>query len=213
MTPELSVCIPVHNRSRVILPDRRVLTPLPNLVRSLYAQAKAARLSIEIVIADFRSDDWPIRHWAAGCTVVDCDGPMSVGAGKNAAARSSRSDVLFFCDADMLLQTADVLTRGLEAARSGRAYFPRYLRYTGPDHASTSQGNGHGCCIVTRETWRTNPWLESTVYGVEDNAFAAAMRQLGLLVRDDPPGFYHQWHPVSEAKREAAAKRTPHGST
>ena len=153
MTPELSVCIPVHNRSRVILPDRRVLTPLPNLVRSLYAQAKAARLSIEIVIADFRSDDWPIRHWAAGCTVVDCDGPMSVGAGKNAAARSSRSDVLFFCDADMLLQTADVLTRGLEAARSGRAYFPRYLRYTGPDHASAAWWSS-GC--GSSRPWPTN---------------------------------------------------------
>src|SRR3954471_21299859 len=99
--PALSVCVCLKNRARVAH-DGRVLTLFPNCVRSLAEAASAIREvgSIELVVADFHSDDWPLSEWLAAAAgalpvrVVPVDGAFSRGRGINRAVTEAASDQL-----------------------------------------------------------------------------------------------------------------------
>ncbi len=57
----LSFCVTVKNRSRVDVDGRR-LELFPACVASIVA-ACVDRVDAELVVADWRSDDWPLAEW------------------------------------------------------------------------------------------------------------------------------------------------------
>src|SRR3954452_23100413 len=90
-SPAISVCVSLKNRSRVEH-EGRDLALFPNCVRSLADAAADIRDSgpVELVVADFHSDDWPLAAWlsaAAGgvlrVRVIPLDGQFSRGRGLN----------------------------------------------------------------------------------------------------------------------------------
>ena len=90
--PHPSVCVALKNRSRV--PSEAGLLELfPNCVRSL-AKLHEKVVPIELVVADFHSDDCPLAEWLvkeAGpmpCRRLDISGSFSRGRGMNEALSS-----------------------------------------------------------------------------------------------------------------------------
>src|SRR5689334_1052682 len=130
----LSICITVKNRSVVCAADQE-LRLLPNCVASI-AQSRIDNMPMELVVADWESNDWPLGEWLdhaanpLSARVVTMYGTFSRGRGLNAAAKAARGDILFFLDADVLVSEF-VLLRAAEIARQGKAYFPIVYAFDG----------------------------------------------------------------------------------
>ena len=121
--PLISVCVALKNRSRVPS-EAGFLELFPNCVRAL-ARLHETVGPIELVVADFHSDDWPLEEWlekevgAMKVHRLEMDGPFSRGRGMNAAVDAARSSQILIYDADMLMdQTALSRTTRRGAASS-----------------------------------------------------------------------------------------------
>lgn len=167
----ISICITVKNRSRVRVGDRELLL-FPNCVRSI-VDATADDDDVELVVADWQSDDWPLDQWLREATplavrVVQLEGGFSRGRGLNEAARKARGDILFFTDADCLLCPL-VIEKGREHVGTGRAFFPVLFSFDGPDHHEgwwRHEGRSRTIKSATcaTQTWRTTvPSILTTV--------------------------------------------------
>ena len=205
MSAEISICVPCFNRSRV--PSSAGLLELfPKCVDSLVAAARASWIECELIVADYRSDDWPLADWLAErawpirAKVVTPHEKYTTGGGKNAAAELASAPVLFFCETDMLVP-ANLLVRGLVVTGRGDGYFPYYQRYRGPEHDAAYWGNGCGNAVVLRDDWLENKWIPSEGWGSgEDTLFSHWFWQRERLAREQLLEFYHQWHPFAPIK-------------
>lgn len=205
MKPQISICIPVLNRSRVPS-SAGLLYLLPKCIDSIRLAVLETGIACEIVIADYGSTDWPLQDWLwdrvrpVPAKLVTSDGLFSVGDGKNAAALNSSAPVIFFCDADMIVPPG-LLVRGLQITGRGSGYFPLYQRFCGPDHKEAYWGTGHGCCVVLREHWERHPWIPTAGWGSgEDDQFCHFFWINGIEEREQLLDFYHQWHPLAHEK-------------
>src|SRR4051794_22976017 len=103
----LSICVTVKNRSRVRVADHE-LRLFPDCIESI-ARATSRQTPVELVVADWESDDWPLNEWLPQAIadtptrLISMTGTFSRGRGLNAAARASDGALLFFLDADMLV--------------------------------------------------------------------------------------------------------------
>ena len=130
---------------------------------------------------------------------MSIDKPFSYG-GKNCLAEMARTDILFFLDSDMLLTPA-LLQRAVEVVQSGKAFFPLYQRFHGPNTDKKYWGAGWGCAAVHRSHWKENNWIDRGDWGcAADNIFAAWFKRRDLIVREKVQNYYHQWHPLSASK-------------
>ena len=205
MQPELSICVTVKNRSRV-LADGRELMLFPNCVRSI-VRAVPPELSCELVVADWESDDWPLEQWLAETArplpvrLVTARGPFSRGQGRNVAAQAARAPTLLFLDADVLL-CPEVVTRGLRIVGDGKTYFPIFYYFLDPEHERGAWWDyGYGQCMANRAIYdRSGGWPEYYTYGREDTEFFQRMASVGQIVREKVEGFYHPWHPGDAAR-------------
>ena len=197
--PVLSVCVSLKNRS-LIMHKKRRLTLFPNCVRSL-ATAAPGIGQIELVVADYRSDDWPLEEWiheAAGSLelrLITIEGDFSRGGGLNRAAVMARSNRLLLCDADVLLPLK-MLRSGIEAVDRGEAYFPvcRHLDVNG--RPGKLEHAGFGVVFVSRQVFELAGRIpEFTSWGGEDDVFRECVRELVDIKRNHVTGFCHQWHP------------------
>ena len=213
--PALSVCVGLKNRSRV--PDGgEELTLFPNCVRSL-ARA-AAELDaedgvgpVELIVADFGSDDWPPGEWlpdaAAGLawTLLRVDGPFCRGRGRNRAAGHAAGEVLFLCDADLLLDRG-VLHRAYEVARGGGTWSGVFQYLNRHGRRGGWEDRGHGPLAAPREAYFAAggcPEFES--WGGEDDLLYERLGRVAPAVRERAGGLRHQWHP--DALRHAHSRR------
>ena len=200
--PVLTVCVSLKNRSKVIH-EGGELRLFPNCVRAL-AEA-AAGLSdmgtVELVVSDFASDDWPLEQWLAnkvGCLdvrVLPVEGDFSRGRGLNLAVCHSRGDAIFLCDADMLVST-DFLRGCIRHAKAGSAYFP-IMRYLNPDGSPGDWEHfGYGMACLSKRVLESSGGVpEFTSWGGEDDIFFERVGKLARIVRETVPGLLHQWHP------------------
>jgi glycosyltransferase involved in cell wall biosynthesis len=197
--PELSVCVSLKNRSRIRQGERE-LTLFPNCVTCLRVLS-GLDVPIEMVIADFASDDWPIVEWieqaAAGMhvRVISVDESFSRGRGLNVAVKYARSDRFLLCDADILVSTA-ALHRAIDVIDSNKAWFPicRCLDENGVPESWLDFG--HGIAGVSRGVFHTTSGVpEFRSWGGEDVIFSARVGSLVPIVRERFEGLFHQWHP------------------
>jgi len=201
--PALSVCVCLKNRARVEH-GRRVLSLFPNCVRALAEAASALPEvgPIELVVADFHSDDWPLSEWLAGAAgalpvrVVPIDEAFSRGRGINRAVAEAASERLLLFDADMLIQPGAV-RRAIEVVGQGRVWLPicRYLDEQGG--LEFWNENGFGIAAIRRATLDAAggiPEFES--WGGEDQVFFGRLALHAELVRERSEGLVHQWHPL-----------------
>lgn len=86
----ISFCIPAHNEERL----------LPATLHAIHTSATAAGIEYEIIVAnDASTDRTPEIAGAGGARVVTID-RRQISASRNAAARASHGEWLFFVDAD-----------------------------------------------------------------------------------------------------------------
>jgi hypothetical protein len=196
----VSICIQIKNRSRIDVANRW-LNLFPRCIDAILEATKAIRIPTEMVIADWASVDWPLSEWlpqrakSVAVRILQMHGELNRGMGRNIAAKHAQSSILFFIDADMLV-CAEVLKRGVEVVQSGGSYFPICYSFNDPEHRTGCwRTSGYGNCAVSRAHFEKVRWPEYAQWGKEDDHFYKRMCELGPMVREKVPGFYHQWHP------------------
>jgi glycosyltransferase involved in cell wall biosynthesis len=205
--PLMSVCITAKNRSRVVVGDRE-LQLFPNCVRSL-AESVPEGVACELVVSDWGSDDWPLEQWiheTAGSVpvrVVPIDGTFNRGRGRNVAAAAATGTMLFFTDTDALFSSA-VFLRGAEVVAGDRVFFPVRWKFHGPEHDDGHwRHEGFGNCVLRRTTFaEVKGWAEYDTWGREDDDFYERVGRISEIVREEVPGFCHQWHPDTLAWKD-----------
>jgi glycosyltransferase involved in cell wall biosynthesis len=210
----LSICINVKNRS-LVQEDGHELRLFPNCVESIVRSARAA-LDMEVIVADWHSDDWPLADWfedaisAIPHRVVELDGAFNRGQGRNQAANAARGDVLFFLDADCTLD-ASVCAAAACCVDQGRAFFPIVYSFSDATHTTGWwRDSGYGNCAVSREVFESvGGWAEYDRWGKEDDDFFAKVSSLVTVVRQETPGLYHQWHPNTVLFKERHTAHYP----
>lgn len=200
--PDLSVCISLKNRS-CVLHDGGFLPLFPNCVESLVEAAQATGLEVELVVADFGSNDARLEDWIddlAGdlqVRVVPVEGGFSRGKGLNHAVAQARASRLLLSDADVLID-ADALTRAIELIDQGKAWFPVFRCYDVQDSPAFWLDDGYGIAGMHRRLYDISegvPEFES--WGGEDNVFFSCVSKHTSVVRERWSGLRHQWHPES----------------
>lgn len=210
----LSICVALKNRSRVVV-EGHELRLFPNCVDSI-RRSVGDDISAELVVADWNSDDWPLDQWlpqAVGSLdlrIVPMEGSFSRGRGLNAAARAARGDILFFTDADCLMCPA-LFHAGILQVNATAAYFPVLYSYSDPEQVEGWwRHSGYGNCMLLRRTWEeSGGWPEYNTWGREDDDFLKRVLAVANVVREEAPGFFHQWHPEDILWKDRYGDRDP----
>jgi len=118
------------------------------------------------------------------------------GGGRQIAYENSTGNTIAFIDADMLFMRPYVIQKGLEITNRGYAYFPICFTIF-----STGDGKwrptGKGNCFVPKKTLKDIQWLSKKSWGQEDDKFMDDLHTITSVFRNNPPGWYHQYHPSS----------------
>lgn len=201
-SPVLSICVSLKNRSRVIH-EGRDLALFPNCVRSLADSIDAIRKvgPVELIVADFWSDDWPLAEWLVDAggglqiCVVTVEGSFSRGRGLNVAATHAKCDRLFLCDADIMIGPK-ALRRALEVIEQGNVWLPicRYLDEAGG--LEKWQDFGYGIAALNRLLFDAAGGVpEYQSWGGEDVVFFERLALHTTIVREQCEELNHLWHP------------------
>ncbi|PQO43820.1 glycosyltransferase family 2 protein [Blastopirellula marina] len=202
--PLLSICVALKNRSRLKVDEDR-LELFPNFVRSLaeVAEDLASLGELELVVADFQSEDWPLGDWLSDATgrlqtkVISLKDRFSRGKGINVTVANATSDRIFVCDADMLVEAVAV-RRAIEVIDAGKAWFPTYQCLNRQGQPESWQDLSHGMVGLRRELFeQAGPIPEFESWGGEDDLFHEAVARHVTVVRERTPYLKHQWHPES----------------
>lgn len=178
---------------------------MPAMLRSLRDALVKTGQQAEIVITDWMSDDWPLSEWVSEITqpittkVIQMSGPFSRGKGRNTAADAAAGDVVFFLDADMVV-SPELLLRAQAVVEAGQAFFPVCYSYRTAKHSTGWwRWTGKGNCALPKALTKTVRWNEKREWGREDDAFMSTVAAEAAVVREEVPGFCHQWHPSHQS--------------
>lgn len=85
----------------------------------------------------------------------------------------------------------------MQAVTKGMSYFPIVFSFSDPSHAAGWwRSEGFGNCMVPRHVFeQSGGWPEYQTWGREDDDFYARVQACSSVVRENAPGFFHQWHP------------------
>ncbi|HQX51302.1 MAG TPA: glycosyltransferase family A protein [Planctomycetaceae bacterium] len=198
--PIISICVSLKNRSR-ILHDGRLLDFFPRTVRAISDLAEVVG-PIELIVADFHSDDWPLSQWLVSAgnlsvKIVHVDGDFSRGLGLNVAARHATCDRLFLTDADVLV-LPEALKRGLSSIERGVVRFPMFRHLDIEGNPQGFDDFTHGLSFLTRDLMEQSGGIpEFFSWGGEDNFFYEKVHSLTIVERERDDGLLHQWHDES----------------
>lgn len=188
--------------------QKLVLLLLPNMLRSL-VKHKRPEDDWVVVIVDYNSSDIDMKEmleeelgdkipWQL--EVISDYAFFDRGGGLANAAEIAQSkfqaDGLFFCDADLLFSSRDVLDKAIESIKREHFFYPIFFSFALPDHTvgfwrDTSFGNFACSCQSYK---KTEGWYHNISWGWEDRALSDSIPE-ELKDREQVPGFYHQWHP------------------
>ena len=123
-------------RASFIVPAWNEELLLPRTLEAIHEAARLAELSSHVVVADDASTDRTaeVAH-AHGAEVVACDNRQIAGT-RNAGARASDGDLLFFVDADTKVTPAAV-SAAVEAINEGATYGGADITWDGTIPMST----------------------------------------------------------------------------
>ena len=179
----LSVIIPTKNEERY----------LPRLLEALKQQTYTP---LQIIVADAKSTD-RTRELAeqSGCLVVDGGLP---GPGRNAGAKAATGDLLFFIDADAIIEdreffakaiaefternfdiaTADIyLEQGSKFEHAAHRFYNWYVRWWGSRHP-----HAPGFCILMRRrVFEAIHGFDETVLLAEDHDLVGRAGKIGAF--------------------------------
>jgi hypothetical protein len=202
--PLISVCVALKNRSRVPS-EAGILELFPKCVRGL-AQLHEAVGPIELVIADFHSDDWTLEDWLereAGAMKVhrlEMDGQFSRGRGMNAAVEAAESSQILIYDADMLMDETAFITglAILAEGEEGTAFFPVIQNLAPNGNTDDWYETSFGMVFLPKETFLVAGGIpEFQNWGGEDEILYEKVAQISRVERFKLAGLNHQWHPIS----------------
>lgn len=202
MTPQVSICVTVKNRSRVVT-EYGTLELFPMLVDSLLTALQPGEA--ELVVADWGSTDWPLQEWLdqrsawlpVQLVTIQSAG-FSRGLGLNAAAEQATSDLVCFVDADMLIPR-DLCTQSVEAVGNGSVFAPICYYYLDHRHKTGFWAEGgYGCCALTKKMLATvGGWPVYHEWGFADTHLMERLALYYPISRPKINRFIHQWHPPS----------------
>lgn len=210
-SPKLSICITIKNRS-LLHDSRRSREVFPRCVRALAAAAESIG-AVELVVVDYDSTDQPLAEWLHETALplqvqlIQVPGDFSRGEGLNTAVRAARSDYLFICDADILVDQ-DALQHGMAILDRGEAWFPvcRYLDEH--DEPAYWQDSGYGLAFLHRKVFDAVGGIpEFRSWGGEDDLFYRRVKSAVPAIRSREPGLRHLWHDEDSRHRHYARPR------
>jgi glycosyltransferase involved in cell wall biosynthesis len=202
---KLSICFTVKNRSKIA--NREIF---PQTIKSIVEHSSPGE-PIEVVVSDWLSTDWPLVEWIydyakhVPIKVVNIDQcGFNRGIGLNLSAQNSSGNILFFNDADILVDRA-TLDLAFRCITDKIAFFPRVRKTTSYGHLIVREDKrwlrGFGVAIVLREWWERaglykSFWYTADNWGGEDNQFHDDIKTLNIKIeRPKMDNLVHQWHP------------------
>ena len=178
----LSFIVPAYNEEH----------ELPRALASIRAAAEASGQSFEIIVVDDASTDGTAEIARnAGAIVVPVH-YRHIAAVRNAGARVSRGDVLFFVDADTVISPAHV-TGALAALEHGCAgggapiaiegsvprWGPFFIRFFSVFYFTVSNLGAGAFLFTTRENFHAVGRFDEQFYAGEEIYFTMALKKLG----------------------------------
>ena len=199
MSIDLSICMTVKDWSKVDS-GQGVRYYLPNTVRAI-ALSLLPGDSVEIVVSDWASTDWPLAEWIhqmavpATVKIVPMDGPFCVGRGKNYSADSATKDMLLFIEGDVLVDR-EALLDGCAAVAKGLVYFANIWWLTNPEHTEGSFFGGLGTTFIRKDTFlRSGGFPEYGSHGMCDVIWHHRVDAQAPCLIQNVRSIQHQWHP------------------
>ena len=193
---KISICMSLKNRSKVLNRDQE-LPIFPNTMDSISALSRVKDL--EVVIVDFKSDDTVLKDWIydlkVDVTLIELDEDFSRGRGLNLAAENSKYEILFFTDADIMLDNT-VVPRIEEVINDKKIWFPsvKFMSENGKT-CDYMKHPGNGLAAIAKKKFEDSvKWPEFYSWGGEDHIFYWSFSSR-RIVREEFPGLVHQFHP------------------
>ena len=186
---QLSFIVPAHNEQDYLRPT----------LEAIFAAAGAEPHPFEVIVVNDASTDATGDLAASlGARVIDVM-LRNIGAVRNAGARQSKGDVLFFVDADTRI-TAEVVSAALAALADGATgggasvrydgQLPLYVRLLKPyvDRRFERKKVLIGVFLFcTREGFEAVGGFDPAYYAAEEVHFCRALRKQGRMVRLQQP--------------------------
>ena len=182
----------------VVIPARNAAAALPDCLQSV--AASAYRHLEVIVVSDASSDATDEVAGARGVRVVRIETPCGAAYARNVGASVSGGEVLFFVDADVVLNP-DAISIAVECLQSGRAdavfgsyssetrvpgfvaKFKNYQHHFNHQIASDRPASfWSGCGAVTRSAFVALEGFDVSLQFCEDIEFGHALREAGYKV-------------------------------
>jgi glycosyltransferase involved in cell wall biosynthesis len=185
----ISFIVPAHNEERHVKPA----------VSAIVSAATEVGEPFEVIVVDDASTDQTAELAAQQGADVIHVAHRQIAATRNAGARASRGDILFFVDADTLVNPAAVHA-ALSALRRGAVgggcvfrfdgVVPLWVRfgfYPALVVGARLFGLVGGCCLFcTREAYESVGGFCERYYAAEEAAFVKALKRLGRFAVPGP---------------------------
>lgn len=211
MNKKLSICITLKNRTQVytehgnIFPFVKCIESINNSIRD--------KDNTEIIISDWKSTDYPILDWIGDKIpdifkhVITIDSPyFSAGVGRNIAAKYSSGEILFFLDADIIINE-QVINYALSNVNINNVYYPT-VKYQTMYKGNYITHEGGGNLFINKDTFnKTNKWPEYWEHGFEDIDFHRNIEKLNINILTEDIDIYHPWHPQDKKWKNQFSKK------
>lgn len=219
--PDLSICVPIKNRTHVVTPSGKKLNLFEKQIDSLISASKLLSIDVELVVVDFESEDVDMKSFLdeklsgiISYKLVSVTGMWSLSQARNIAAASSDADILFFSDADMRFDDGKVIEDAYKFVSEGYAFFPvcwseanrkdpdivKRLKWKGlpRDASGWFRDEGYGLLALSKQDfYKTGGYTHLYKWGKEDDYIHSKVKEIKKIKRGKYKTFVHQWHPHS----------------
>lgn len=195
---ELSILVPLKNRSFIELEDGSTLDLFPRCLNSII-ESIPKEIRWEIIIGDFQSEDIDLNGFLSNTgidfKILDCGEKFSRGLALNRCLAEAKYKYVFVLDADCSIKPG-FWTNADRIVGGGSVFYPVPWIYEDREHSIGQWMIGsYGMAIFPRSLVNKNPYEEFDHYGYEDNALFAFLRSKTRVRRIREPNLLHNWHP------------------